>query len=433
MMELDRRGELETALYRHWLPDSRQSPRQAADPLRESNGFSAIAGKMLNAGLPVLAVRAFEQHYSQLHSGMSGYIPSDEALPIRGLLEYGDLDRHLEQIGAQALNRTVVLKLNGGLGTTMGLNGPKSMLIVKEGLSFLEITVRQILSQRVQSGARLPFVLMNSFSTHEQTLAALRSYPDFQQDIPTAFMQHRIPKIRADTLSAVTWTQNRAKEWCPPGHGDIYAALTTSNVLPAMLEAGYEYLFVSNSDNLGAAIDNRILGHFVEARLPFLMEVAYRTLSDRKGGHLARRQDGRLCLRESAQCPPDEIQRFMDVERYQYFNTNNLWLHLPTLNKVLQAWDYVLPLPLIRNTKNVDPGKADSPQVYQLETAVGSAISLFEGAEALCVPRSRFIPVKINDDLVRLRSHQYRLTDDYRLEATPQLASLSREMVRNGS
>ena len=200
-----------------------------------------------------------------------------------------------------------------------------------------------------------------------------------------------------------------------------------------MLEAGYEYLFVSNSDNLGAAIDSRILGYFAEAQLPFLMEVARRTLSDRKGGHLARQPDGRLCLRESAQCPPHETERFMDIEWYHYFNTNNLWLHLPTLHKVLQAWDYVLPLPLIRNMKNVDPSRPDSPQVYQLETAMGSAISLFEGAEALCVPRSRFIPVKANDDLMRLQSYEYRLTDDYRLEATHQPARSSREVVRNGS
>ena len=370
--------------------------------------------------MPPLAVRAFEQHFSQLRSGKTSYMTSDEAMPVKGLREYSDLDGRLAQIGQQALDRTVVLKLNGGLGTSMGLNGPKSMLIAKDGLSFLDIIVRQILRQRKQTGARLPLVLMNSYSTQKQTLAALRSYPDFHQDIPAAFTQHQIPKIYLDTLVAVTWTQNRAKEWCPPGHGDIYAALTTSNMLPAMLEVGYEYMFVSNSDNLGATVDSRILGHFVEAQLPFLMEVAHRTLSDRKGGHLAQRPDGRLCLRESAQVLPDETEQFMDVKRYQYFNTNNLLLHLPTLHRVLQAWDYVLPLPLIRNRKNVDPSRPDSPQVYQLETAMGSAINLFEGAEALCVPRSRFIPVKSNDDLARLRSSAYRLTDDYRIEATHQ-------------
>src|SRR5690606_26731533 len=146
-----------------------------------------------------------------------------------------------------------------------------------------------------------------------------------------------------------------------------------------------------------------------EKQLPFLMEVADRTRADSKGGHLARRPDGQLILREIAQCPPDELEKFQDIDRYGYFNTNNLWLHLPTLRKILDERKGVLGLPLIRNEKPVDPTNLKSYRVYQLETAMGSAIAVFPGAQAVCVPRTRFLPIKKNNDLLVLWSDAYCL------------------------
>ena len=198
------------------------------------------------------------------------------------------------------------------------------------------------------------------------------------------------------------------------------SSLLTSGMLETMLAAGYEYIFVSNSDNLGATLDPKILGYIVAGKVPFLMEVAHRTVADNKGGHLSVRADGRLALRELSQCPPDEIGQFQDIERFRYFNTNNLWLHLPTLRQVLQNHDEMLDLPLIRNEKPIDATEPKSPRVYQLETAMGSAISLFEGAQAIRVPRSRFIPVKKNSDLLAVWSDVYYLTEDYQLKLSPE-------------
>jgi len=42
------------------------------------------------------------------------------------------------------LNKLVVLKLNGGLGTSMGCKGPKSIISVRNELTFLDLTVQQI-------------------------------------------------------------------------------------------------------------------------------------------------------------------------------------------------------------------------------------------------------------------------------------------------
>ncbi len=313
-----------------------------------------------------------------------------------------------------------MLKLNGGLGTSMGMSGPKSLLPVKHGLTFLDIIVHQVLYLRQTTGARLPLVLMNSFSTRDETLAAMAQFQDFHQQIPLDFVQHKQPKIWKESLSPAVYPADREKEWCPPGHGDIYTALVTSSMLELLLSEGYEYAFVSNSDNLGAEMDLPILGYFAANHVPFLMEVADRTPADRKGGHLAQRPDGQLILRESAQCPPEEEAEFQDIKRYRYFNTNNLWINLRSLAHRLEQHQGVMPLPLIRNEKPVDPADPKTPRVYQLETAMGAAIAVFEGAQAMRVPRSRFAPVKKNSDLLVIMSDAYQLGEDYRLALAPE-------------
>ncbi|MEA2441924.1 MAG: UTP--glucose-phosphate uridylyltransferase, partial [Thermoleophilaceae bacterium] len=126
----------------------------------------------------------------------------------------------------------------------------------------------------------------------------------------------------------------------------------------------------------------------------------------RKGGHIARR-GGRLVLRETAQVPEGD-ESFADYRRWRYYNTNNLWVHLPSLADRADPVD----LPLIVNRKTVDPADPDSPDVVQLETAMGAAIGAIEGAAALCVPRTRFAPVKTTNDLLVVRSDAYVLRED---------------------
>ena len=382
--------------------------------------FMPFAARMEAVGMPSLIQAIFRHHYQLLSAGETGYIDSDEAQSVDRLPDAEQLSDHYAEAGRAVLDEVVILKLNGGLGTGMGMNGPKSLLPVKQGLSFLDITVKQVQHMRHQTGARVPLVLMNSFSTQAQTLDDLGKHRDFVQDVPLDFVQHKAPKIWADSLQPAQWPADPAKEWCPPGHGDIYPTLISSGILQQLLDQGYQYIFVSNSDNLGAVLDTKLLGYFAQHELPFMMEVADRTAMDRKGGHLARRPNGQLILRELAQCPPDEEPLFQDIDRYRYFNTNNLWIHLPTLDRVLKERQGILGLPLIRNRKPVDPTQADSPQVYQLETAMGSAIAVFQGAQAMRVPRSRFVPIKKNNDLLALWSDVYELTEDFHVRLNPQ-------------
>jgi len=379
--------------------------------------FAPFERKMAAEGVPEIAIRAFRHYYELLRSGRTGTISRDEIEPLDDVPGAGDLSRHRE-LGLAALDRTVVIKLNGGLGTSMGMRGAKSLLQVKDDLTFLDVIARQVLALRHAHGGRLPLVLMDSFRTRDESLARLARYPELKGDLPLDFLQNKVPKIRADDLSPVSWPAAPELEWCPPGHGDLYVALQTSDLLPQLLDAGYRHAFVSNADNLGAVVEPELLGWLAAQEIPFLMEVCERTAADRKGGHLARARDGRLLLRESAQCPEAERDEFQDVSVYRYFNTNNLWIDLAALDRALQECDGVLELPMIRNRKTVDPTDPDSPEVIQLETAMGAAIGVLPGAQAVCVPRERFAPVKTTNDLLVVWSDAYRLDDGFRLVPT---------------
>ena len=397
--------------------------------------FTAFETKMTAAGMGDAAIRAFRRNYEALLRNETGMIPEETISPAVGLPSF----ESIASSGAAdpaLLSQAVVIKLNGGLGTGMGLQGPKSLLAVRDGVNFLDLMVRQILDLRKSSGANVRLLLMNSFSTSEDTLAHLEKYraEGLADASEVELMQNQIPKIDAATLEPVAWPSAPDLEWCPPGHGDLYPALVGSGWLDRLLAEGVKYAFVSNSDNLGAILDPAILSYFAKSGAPFLMEVTRRTAADRKGGHLAvRKSDGRLLLREVAQTPDEDAAAFQDIDRHQYFNTNSLWLRLDLLKEQLAADSGVLPLPMIRNNKTVDPRDKKSTPVVQLEIAMGAAIECFEGAAAIDVPRSRFAPVKTTGDLLALRSDAYEVLDNgqVRLAASrngvPPVISLSDE------
>lgn len=380
------------------------------------DGLTASLEKMRREGLPEAAIATFAFYYDQLVSGETGMVTEDEIEP---LTDVADAERLPDADAAEQLDQAVIIRLNGGLGTSMGMTRAKSLLPVKEGLTFLDVIARQVLALRRSSGARLPLVLMNSFHTRADSLAALERHPEIASDVPADFMQHKEPKIRVDDLQPVEWLADPSKEWCPPGHGDIYTALLTSGMLEDLIAKGYRYAFIANSDNLGAVLEPRILAWFAASEAPFASEVTDRTPADRKGGHVARHRDGGLVLRETAQTRAEDMDAFTDVDRHRYFNCNNLWVDLHALREELDRRDGVLGLPMIVNAKTADPGDAASPPVYQLETAMGSAVGVFAGAQVLRVPRHRFTPVKTTSDLLVVRSDAYVLSEAGFIEPAP--------------
>lgn len=373
--------------------------------------------KMQDAGVDSTAIKVFASHYHALVSGATGIIPEADILPVKSLPKLADVEVS-EKSSVDALKKTAIIKLNGGLGTSMGLNKAKTLLPVRDNKSFLDIMIGQIMHTRKESVARLPLIFMNSFRTRSDTAKYLEKHDDIRVGkLPIDFLQNSNPKIYADDYSPAEWPEAPELEWNPPGHGDVYPALWGTGILDELIKEGFEYAFISNGDNLGATVDGQIAGWFADSGASFAMEVCRRSVNDRKGGHLAtRKTDGRIILRESAQTAPEEMEYFTDENRYAFFNTNNIWIHLHRLHEVLEETDGVLELPLIRNLKTVDPTNPESPEVIQLESAMGSAIEIFEGATAIEVPRSRFTPVKTTNELLLMRSDAFELDNTYHLK-----------------
>jgi len=375
-------------------------------------GLEQARTKMTEAGVDPVAIDVFAHYYRLVESGETGMIPESTIEPV-------DIPS-LEDVDApdtvDALAGTVVIKLNGGLGTSMGLDKAKSLLEVRNGLTFLDIIARQVLAARQEHGVRLPLVFMDSWHTREDTTKALEGYDLAVEGLPLDFLQNREPKLRADDLTPVEWEKDPELEWCPPGHGDLYTALRGTGLLDRLIEAGFERAFVSNSDNLGATPDPRVAAWFAGSGAPFAIESVRRTPSDRKGGHFARRRsDGRIVLRETAQTLDEDKESLADLSRHRFCSTNNLWFDLVAMRDELDRRDGVLELALIKNTKTVDPADPASPAVIQIESAMGAAIEVFEGSQLIEVTRDRFLPVKTTNDLLVLRSDLYTLTESHHL------------------
>ncbi len=383
------------------------------------DGLRAATTKMRAAGVPELAISVFSRFFGQLQSDVTGTIPEDTITPLRDVQHIEDV-RPGEAAIRAALAHTVVIKLNGGLGTSMGISGAKSALPVRDGLTFLDIIARQVLALRRRHDVATPLLLMNSFRTREESLAILARHPDLAVDgLPLDFLQNREPKLRADDLVPVEWPEDPELEWCPPGHGDLYVALRTTGLLDALRARGIRYAFLSNADNLGATCEGAVPAWMAEEAIPYVAEVSTRTRNDRKGGHLGvRKSDGRLVLRDSAMVAEGEEDFFSDTERHPWFHTNNLWVDLDVLSARLDERGGDLGLPIIVNRKTVDPTRPDSTPVIQVESAMGGAVEVFDGSRAVAVDRSRFRPVKTTNELLLIRSDIYRLNDDFVVEST---------------
>jgi UTP--glucose-1-phosphate uridylyltransferase len=132
------------------------------------------------------------------------------------------------------------------------MTGAKSALPVKNDENFLDLTINQIEHLNVANNVHVPLIFMTSFNTHEDTKRDILKYANRPPGI-TMFTQSRYPRIYEDTeLPCPKTADDEKKTWYPPGHGDLYDSLVRSGILDQLLNDGKEFLFVSNSDNLGA-------------------------------------------------------------------------------------------------------------------------------------------------------------------------------------
>ncbi|CAL9186397.1 unnamed protein product [Musa hybrid cultivar] len=415
----------------------------------EKSGFVSLVSRHLSG-------EAEQIEWSKIQT------PTDEVV-----VPYDTLASHPEDIEATKtlLNKLAVLKLNGGLGTTMGCTGPKfycickrcnvssnfmrslfkcicfynpldvimmivklftcnyrSVIEVRNGFTFLDLIVIQIESLNKKYGCDVPLLLMNSFNTHDDTLKIVEKYANSNIKIHT-FNQSQYPRLVVEDFMPLPSKGQSGKDgWYPPGHGDVFPSLMNSGKLDALLSQGKEYIFVANSDNLGAIVDLKILNHLIHNQNEYCMEVTPKTLADVKGGTLIS-YEGRVQLLEIAQVPDAHVSEFKSIEKFKIFNTNNLWVNLKAIKRLVEA--NALKMEIIPNPKEVDGVK-----VLQLETAAGAAIRFFDHAIGINVPRSRFLPVKATSDLLLVQSDLYTLVDGFviRNKARTNLANPSIEL-----
>lgn len=290
------------------------------------------------------------------------------------------------------LKKIAVLKLNGGLGTSMGCIGPKSLVPIFKNKNFLNIIQEQLSFFESSYKINMPLILLNSFNTHSQTEHFFK-----EKNNPfNAIIQNQFPKIDALSNDPFISTVNPEQEWNPPGHGDVFLALHESGWIDHLINDDKDYIFISNSDNIGATIDISIPNYMAENNIDFLMETTKKTKLDVKGGTLVR-LNNKLTLLERAQVETNHLPEFENIQKFKIFNTNNIWINLKKLKNKMKENPFLLPL--IANPKTVN-----NRNIVQLETAMGAAINLFDNAITCVVPRTRFLPVKKTSDLMLLRS-----------------------------
>lgn len=366
---------------------------------------------MENAGLSPRARSDFALMYADFLAG-TGCLADWDSIspPFEG--DVADLRKVRSDFGCEkaSLDGLTWIILNGGLGTSMKMDRAKSLLPVSGGRSFLELIAAFADKLRRRTGAGLPLLFMNSAYTRVDTLTAIEGLGAACCGLPADFEQHLFPRVRfAD--SAPLGGGSESSSWAPPGHGDFYSAIHESGALDALLEKGFTRAFVSNADNLGASPDPAILAWMEAESVEFVLEVTPKTEADVKGGSLVR-AGGVLSLLEIAQVPADRVCDFQDTVKFPAFNTNNLWLDLRAVKRVVEAGGPRMPL--IVNRK-----KVDGVEAVQLERAIGAAISSFDRSFGLLVDRGRFAPVKTVDDLVVRRSDCFVEGETSPLEPSP--------------
>uniref|UniRef100_A0A914R0K1 UTP--glucose-1-phosphate uridylyltransferase n=1 Tax=Panagrolaimus davidi TaxID=227884 RepID=A0A914R0K1_9BILA len=301
----------------------------------------------------------------------------------------------------ELLKKLAVIRLNGGLGTTMGCEGPKSLINVKNGKTFLEIAIDQIENVNKCFESKVPLLLMDSYKTFDETSKALNLFAHDKMVTVEQFLQSKCPRIYADTLLPVPESADSDLEgFYPPGHGNIFETLAETGLAEKLLSQGIEVIFVSNIDNTCATIDPKFIKALLNDNHEYIMEVTDKTAQDIKGGSLIE-INGRMMHLEMPQVPPEGIDEFCSTKTFKIFNTNNIWIDLKAIKDKL----YDIKREIIANKKKLSNGR----EIIQLETSIGGAIRNFPNACALKVPRSRFLPVKRTQDLLLLASDAFEM------------------------
>lgn len=376
-----------------------------------------VLDKLREAGLSEPAKDTFLRNFELLLEGVEPFIRESEVEPCENIIKLEELPPYTS--GPEYwFPKLVMIRLNGGLGSSMGLDRPKSLLLVRKHETFLDLVVAHLLWLRSHVKGQYPyFYLMNSYISRAPSLRLILSkYPEIGPASDLDFMQNWVPRLSIDTLEPVKYPENPELEWCSPGHGDFYVSIYTSGLLDRLLKRGVKYAFIANCENVAATPDLRIVDYMEKNQIDYVMEVTYRLPIDQYVGQpLIWKNTGRFTLREAAQVHPEELNQVYNPQRHPFFNTNNIWINLLALKELLHKYKGILPLPIVLEKRLLDPLKPEAGFVYHLETSIGAGIELFDRALLIEVPRTRYLAIKTTADLLAVRSDVYELGKDHRL------------------
>jgi UTP--glucose-1-phosphate uridylyltransferase len=312
--------------------------------------------------------------------------PPDEG-DLRALPPLGsDVRRALTERGEEAMRRGEVaaVVLAGGMATRFG-GVVKAAVEVIDGMSFLELKLKDVAAVAERAGATIPVYLMTSFATDEAIQKMAEPLSTARCPIATfpQFISLRVTPDGELFRDAEGKLSPHA-----PGHGDLTFALRRSGILRKFCESGGRTLMMSNVDNLTATLDPAVIGAHLEAGAALTAEMAPKEPGD-KGGAPAR-VDGKAQIVEAFRFPEG-----FDQERIPVFNTNTFVLDS-------RAIDAEFPLTWFAVHKTVD----DRPAV-QFERLVGELTAFLDSAFLRVErhgPDARFQPIKTPADMDKERA-----------------------------
>ncbi|KAJ0106630.1 hypothetical protein Patl1_19459 [Pistacia atlantica] len=304
------------------------------------------------------------------------------------------------------LDKLVVVKFNGVLGTNMGFGGPKSAIEVHDKLTFMDLMVNQIESLNSKFGCNVPLVLMDTTETNNDTQKVVEKYSASKIDIHS-FSQKPLEG------------QTGKDKQHPSDHGAVFLSLMKSGTLDVLLSQGKEYALVVHADNAAAVVDPKILNHLIQNKIEYCMEVTPTTSIDLRNSMINLRQ-GKYQLVNITQNPakhhcfllntPADVLfccSFMIKKsdgKFKFIDTRNLWVDLKAVKRLVDT--DALKMESLSASKEENGYK-----INLQDTAAGSAIRFFDHTMSINVPPSRFLPLNSTSDLLLLQSDLYSSID----------------------
>lgn len=265
-------------------------------------------------------------------------------LPAKGSAEADEL----AAVGRAHLDRTAVVIYAGGMAARFG-GGVKGAVDVLPGMSFLEDKIRRTRELGEKHGVKIPIVLMTSYATTEGTLAHLEERGLMGDDI-RLFEQG--VSVRRNLDGSIYRDAKGDISVHGPGHGDFFRNFQRSGMLADLRNLGIQYVFTSNVDNLGATLDEKVLGQHITSGKSMTAEVVKRTAEDRPSSGAAVDADGRVRLLEGMRFPPE-----VDGRQFENLSINSFTYSLDD-----KAWDAEIPM-----TRHIVHKKVDGTTVVQEE------------------------------------------------------------------